>query len=261
MRKTVDLELQGSVVFVTGASGGIGNEICRAFLEEGASVVAFSRHGMPDGDPARAVSLMGDVRDPAAMDQAMRDAEARFGRVDVCVACAGIWPPDATPLHEMDPARARDVVETNLLGALWTARAFLASLARKGPREGERGASLVFVGSTAGRFGERGHSEYAASKAGLRGLMLSLKNEIVSLDPRGRVNLVEPGWTVTPMVEACLAQHGALETTLRTMPLQKLATPTDVARAVLFLSSPAMAGHLSGEALLVAGGMEGRVLW
>ena len=68
----VDLDLQGSVVFVTGASGSIGNEICRAFLDEGALVAAFSRHGMPDGDPERTISLCGDVRDPDSIDQAIR---------------------------------------------------------------------------------------------------------------------------------------------------------------------------------------------
>jgi 3-oxoacyl-[acyl-carrier protein] reductase len=257
----MDLELQGSVAFITGASGGIGNEICRAFLEEGARVAAHSRRGMPEGDPARAISLLGDVRSPADLDRAMREAESRFGRVDVCVACAGVWPDVSVPLHEMTEARVREVIEINLLGAMWTARAFLASLARTGARPDGRGASLVFVGSTAGRFGERGHSEYAASKAALRGLMLSLKNEIVALDPHGRVNLVEPGWTVTPMVEDSLARKGALEALTRTMPLRQLATPADVARAVVYLASPAAARHVSGESMLIAGGMEGRLLW
>jgi len=261
MRSAVDLDLKGSVALVTGASGGIGNEICRAFLEEGAFVAAVSRHGMPEGDPHRAVSITADVRDPNAMDGAMREAGARFGRVDVCVVCAGIWPSTSELLHEMPVERAREVIETNLLGAMWTARAFLSMLARTGPRVDERGASIVFVGSTAGRFGEKGHAEYAASKAALRGLVLSLKNEIVTLDPRGRVNLVEPGWTVTPMVEDSLARHGVVEHATRTMALRQLATPTDVARAILFLASPAMSRHVSGESVLVAGGMEGRVLW
>lgn len=216
---------------------------------------------MPAGDPARAVSLTVDVRDPAALERAMRDAERIFGRVDVCVVCAGIWPDESVPLHAMSEDRIRDVVETNLLGAIWTSRAFLSSLARTGPRRDERGASIVFVGSTAGRFGERGHAEYAASKAALRGLALSLKNEIVALDPRGRVNVVEPGWTVTPVIEECLSRNGLLESTLATMPLRRLATPTDVARAILFCASPAMASHISGEHFLVAGGMEGRVVW
>jgi 3-oxoacyl-[acyl-carrier protein] reductase len=257
----VDLDLQGSVVFVTGASGSIGNEICRVFREEGALVAAFSRRGMPEGDPERTLSLIGDVRDPDAVDAAMCAAEKRFGRVDVCVACAGIWPPHPVPLHRLDPARAREVVETNVLGSMWTARAFLASLERMGPRKDARGASLIFVGSTAGHFGERGHSEYAASKSALRGLVLSLKNEIVLIDPHARVNLVEPGWTVTPTIEEYLEKHGVLEGTVRTMSLRQLAAPTDVARAILFFASPAMSRHVTGESMLVAGGMEGRVLW
>jgi 3-oxoacyl-[acyl-carrier protein] reductase len=257
----VDLDLKGSVVFVTGASGSIGNEICRAFLEEGAFVVGASRRGMPAGDNTRSLALAVDVREPAALESAMREAEARFGRVDICIACAGIWPEEAVPVHLMHEERVRSVVETNLLGSIWTARAFLQSLARTGPRADERGASLVFVGSTAGRFGERGHAEYAATKAALRGLTLTLKNEIVGLDPRGRVNLVEPGWTVTPVIEECLSKSGMLESTLATMPLRRLATPVDVARTILFCSSPAMSAHVSGESFLVAGGMEGRQLW
>lgn len=257
----VDLDLQGSVVFVTGASGSIGNEICRAFLDEGAFVAAFSRRGMPAGDVDRTLSLVGDVRDPEAVDQAMRDAEKRFGRVDVCVACAGIWPPQPMLLHQQESSRVRDVVETNVLGSMWTARAFIASLERMGPRTDGRGACLVFVGSTAGRFGERGHSEYATTKSALHGLVASLKNEIVLIDPRGRVNLVEPGWTVTPTIEEYLERHGVLESTMKTMSLRQLAAPLDVARAILFLASPAMSRHVTGESLLVAGGMEGRILW
>jgi len=90
---------------------------------------------------------------------------------------------------------------------------------------------------------------------------LGLKEAGVALDPRGRCNLVEPGWTVTGMVEQHLAQHGALHSATRTMPLRQLATPVDVARAIAFFASPAMSRHISGEAMLLAGGMEGRVLW
>jgi len=246
---------------VTGASGTIGNEICRAFLGEGAFVAAFSRRGMPAGDHERTISFCGDVRDPEAVDHGLGGTAKRFGRVDIGVACAGIWPPQPVLLHQQDPARAREVVETNLLGSIWTARAFISSLERTGPRADGRGASLVFVGSTAGRFGERGHGEYAATKSALRGLMASLKNEIVLVDPHGRVNLVEPGWTVTPTIEEYLERHGVLEKTMRTMALRQLAAPLDVARAILFLSSPTMSRHVTGESLLVAGGMEGRVLW
>ena len=116
------------------------------------------------------------------------------------------------------------------------------------------------TGSTAGRFGERGHADYAAAKAGLLGLARSLKNEIVALDPYGRVNVVEPGWTVSDMTRANLHEPGVLEGVVRTMALRQLARPVDVARTVAFLLSPA-ARHVSGEVVGVAGGMEGRVLW
>ena len=254
----MDLALTDKVAFITGASGGIGVTLMESFAAEGARIVAHSRRGVAES--AKVLSTLGDVRDPAGLDAAMRLAEERFGRVDVCVVNAGIWPTESRTLDEVSEARVREVMEVNLLGAIWTARAFFASLRRSGPRADGHGASMVFIGSTAGHFGEAGHAEYAASKAALLGLTLSLKNEIVTLDPRARVNLVEPGWTVTPMVAATLGADGSADRVTRTMPLRQLATPDDVARAVLFLSSPSAARHLSGETITVAGGMEGRVL-
>ena len=255
----MDLGLDGKVALVTGAARGIGEELVRAFLAEGARVAACSRRGVAEGE--RILSVLADVKRPDELEAAMRRAEAAFGRVDVCVANAGIWPEEPLPVDTMPEARVEDVIETNLLGALWTARAFMASLRRTGPRSDGHGASLVFIGSTAGRFGEPGHAEYAASKAGLRGLMLSVKNEIVRVDPWARVNLVDPGWTVTPMAEKTLASSGALDQVTRTMAHRRVATPADVAGAVLFFASPVLSRHVSGEALTVAGGMEGRVVW
>lgn len=256
----MDLALGDKVAFVTGASGGIGQALVRAFVAEGARVAALSRSRLPSSED-RVLPLSGDVRRPADLDAAMREVEATWGRVDVCVANAGIWPPEYLPLDTLPEDRIRDVLETNLLGAAWTARAFMGSLRRTGRRGDGHGASLIFIGSTAGRFGERGHAEYAVSKAGLRGLLLSLKNEIVAIDPGARVNLVEPGWTVTPMIREAVAVEGLIEGATRTMPLRQLASPEDVASAVLFFASPVMTRHVTGEALLVAGGMEGRVLW
>lgn len=255
----MDLALADKVAFVTGASGGIGLTLVESFAAEGARIVAHSRRGIPESE--RAISALGDVRDPASLEAAMRRGEERFGRVDVCVVNAGIWPAESLSVDELPEERVREVMEVNLLGAIWTARAFFASIRRTGPRPDGHGASLTFIGSTAGRFGEAGHAEYSASKAALRGLTLSLKNEIVALDPRARVNLVEPGWTVTPMAAATLARDGSADRVTRTMPLRQLASPDDVARAVLFLSSPSAARHVSGETITVAGGMEGRALW
>jgi 3-oxoacyl-[acyl-carrier protein] reductase len=255
----MDLGLSNKVVFITGAAGGIGEHLVRAFVAEGATVAACSRRRVEAGD--RVLPLVADVTSPGAMQAAMDAAVTALGRVDVCVANAGVWPPETTPLDQQPEARVREVVETDLLGSMWTARAFVAGLRRTGPRPDADGASLIFIGSTAGRFGEAGHAEYAASKAALRGLTLSLKNEIVHADPWARVNLVDPGWTVTPMAEEALRASGQIDRVTRTMPLRRVGSTADVAAAVLFFASPVMTRHVSGEALTIAGGMEGRILW
>jgi len=257
----VDLGLEDKVAFVTGAAGGIGDELVRAFAAEGARVAACSRAAVAASASERILPVRADVRRPRELEAAMEAAAAAFGRVDVCVVNAGIWPPEALPLDAVPEARVREVIEIDLLGAAWTARAFMAALRRSGPRTDGHGAALVFIGSTAGRFGEAGHAEYSAAKAALRGLALSLKNEIVQIDPWARVNLVDPGWTVTPMAARTLEESGQLDTVTRTMPLRRVGSPADVAAAVLFFASPTMSRHVSGEALTIAGGMEGRVLW
>ena len=117
------------------------------------------------------------------------------------------------------------------------------------------------VGSTAGEFGEAWYSDYSTSKAGLTGLLLSLKNEIVHLAPRGRVNLVNPGWTLTPMAEGRLENKESVAHILQTIPLRKVATPEDIASTMVYLLSDKLAGHVSGQTITVAGGMEGRVLF
>jgi 3-oxoacyl-[acyl-carrier protein] reductase len=117
------------------------------------------------------------------------------------------------------------------------------------------------IGSTAGRFGEAGHCDYAVSKAGMYGLLRSLKNEIVHTDPYARVNLLEPGWTVTEMAREALEKPGTIESALQSTPMQQLARPEDIARVALTLSSPYLSRHVSGQTITVAGGMEGRVQW
>lgn len=262
-------ELEGLTVLITGASGGIGEAIAKAFADERCNLVLHASastdkleslvglHGWAD----RSLIGCADVRSPEALDELFERARERFGRVDVVVTSAGVWPSEDKPLHELEVERIRDVIDVNLLGTIFTCRSFAQQLAAHGPRVDGRGASVCLIGSTAGRFGEAKHLEYAVSKAGLHGLMRSLKNELVSLDPWARVNLVEPGWTVTPMAEAALAAEGAIAKVCATMPLRQLARPADVARAVVFFSSPGLARHLSGEVLTVAGGMEGRNLW
>jgi 3-oxoacyl-[acyl-carrier protein] reductase len=141
-----------------------------------------------------------------------------------------------------------------LTATFLTARAYLRHVEATGA------GSLVMIGSTAGLFGEAGHADYAAAKAAIaQGLALSLKNEVVRTAPAARVNVVAPGWTVSPMTADDLTEEAVARVTA-TMALRKVAQAEDVARAVAFLCSPRAAGHVSGQVITVAGGMEGRLL-
>lgn len=262
----MELQLTGKTALVTGASGGIGRAIAEAFAAEGANVVCHARTQLDalDGWLAtrpwadRALSVQADIRRPAELDAMFRAARERFGRVDACVANAGARPPAAADLVAADPERIRTCVENNLMGAVWTARAFLKSLQATGPAVD--GASLLFIGSTAATFGERGYADYAAAKAGLIGLTRTLKNEIVALDPRGRVNLLEPGWTATHVARPALENLDLVRRVVQTMPLKQIARAEDIANTAVWISAP-IARHLTGQTVTVAGGMEGRVLW
>src|SRR6185369_8518751 len=166
-------------------------------------------------------------------------AREELGSVDVCVAVAGVWPAVDLPVWELPLARWEETIRQNLTATFLTARAFLRGVAERGQ------GSLVLVGSTAGRFGEAGHADYAAAKSGiLYGLLLSLKNEVVRVAPRARVNAVAPGWTESPMTRGSLSPE-TLERVTRTMPLKKVGQPDDVARIVVALASDEVAAHVT----------------
>lgn len=264
-------QLGGLNVCITGAGGGIGQALARAFAGEGCGLSLHegrTRGRLPDAlveelerADVEVHRWSGDVREEEVVARGVQEGAEALGGLDLCIVNAGIWPDAALPLHEQPSQRIREVLEINLLGAMWTARAFTSALARRGPRADGRGASLCFIGSTAGRFGEAGHAEYATTKAAMMGLVRSLKNELVQIDPYARVNMVEPGWTVTPMARAALDQPGTVARVVASMPVRQLARPEDIARAALVLSAPGLSRHVSGEVLTVAGGMEGRTLW
>ena len=120
----------------------------------------------------------------------------------------------------------------------------------------------MLIGSTAGLIGEAGHADYAAAKAGvIYGLARSLKNEICRVAPRGRVNVVCPGWTFTPMTKRFATDPAKVQRVLQTIPLRKVGRAHDVAMAVVYLASSHLSGHVTGQVLTVSGGMEGRVLY
>ena len=251
--------LSGKGILVTGASGGIGAACARAFAAEGARVAVHYFRGEERaqevaGELGGAPALQADLTDELEVDRLFDEARAALGRIDVCAAVAGVWPQEDVPVLELSLERWEATLRQNLTSVFLTARGFLREVARNG--EG----SLVLVGSTAGIVGEAGHADYAAAKSAiLGGLLLSLKNEIVRVAPSGRVNAVAPGWTESPMTRGHV-DPDAVRRVSRTMALRKVAQPEDVARQVVVLASDELSGHVTGQVVTVAGGMEGRVV-
>jgi len=158
------------------------------------------------------------------------------------------------PVWELSLERWEETLRANLTASFLVARAFLREVERNGH------GSLVFVGSTAGVFGEAGHADYAAAKSAITvGLLLSLKNEMARIAPLGRVNAVAPGWTESPMTRGHV-DSDQVRAISRTMALRKVAQPEDVAAQVVVLASDTLSGHVTGQLVVVAGGMEGRTV-
>jgi 3-oxoacyl-[acyl-carrier protein] reductase len=254
----VETGLAGKRVLVTGGAGGIGSACVRTFAAEGARVAVHYRtsrdHAEELARETGGVALQADLTMEEEADGLFAAAERELGGVDVCAAVAGVWPRADEPVWELPLERWEATLRANLTVTFLTARGFLRLVERQGH------GSLVLVGSTAGRFGEAGHADYAAAKAAIQvGLLLSLKNEIVRIAPRGRVNAVAPGWTYSPMTRGELDEELVARLS-RTMALRKVAAAEDVARAVVVLASDKLSGHITGELVTVAGGMEGRTV-
>ena len=249
----MDTGLRGKRVLVTGASGGIGSACVRAFQDEGSEVVAHYHQSRERAEALRDVQLVqGDLTSEEDAERMFEEA----GELDVCAAVAGIWPREDVPVWALPLDRWERTLRQNLTTTFLTARGFLRGVARRGH------GNLVLTGSTAGIVGEAGHADYAGAKSAIvYGLLLSLKNEVVRIAPRARVNAVCPGWTASPMTREELEDPTFVERLTRTMPLRKVATAEDVARQVVVLASDEISGHVTGQVVLVAGGMEGRVLW
>ncbi len=255
----MDTGLSGKGVLVTGAGGGIGSAVARTFAAEGASVGVHYRSSKARAESVASevggVALQADLTVESEVDELVPATVAALGGLDVLVANAGDWPSEDAPVWDMSYERWRRYLAANLDSVFLSCRAFLRHVKQTG------GGNIVIVASTAGIFGEAGHSDYAAAKGALvAGFMKSLKNEIVRIAPHGRVNAVAPGWTATDMTRDFVKDRDFVAKITRTMALDKLGAADDVARAVVALASDRISGHISGEVITVAGGMEGRVL-
>jgi 3-oxoacyl-[acyl-carrier protein] reductase len=260
----MDTELTNRVVMVTGASGGIGAEVTRAFVAEGAKVLAhYGRHPERARELAQQLGpnclpLGADLTQEGEVIRLFAEAERVFGPVEVLVANAGYWPPNDCPIERMTLAQWNETLAIDLTSVFLCSREFFRAIAK----HRIAAPAAVLIGSTAGIFGEAGHADYAAAKAGMTyGLARTLKNELCRLAPRGRINVVCPGWTFTPMTKRFAEDPARVRRVLQTIPLRKVGRPQDVAAAVVYLASSRLSGHVTGQILTVAGGMEGRLLY
>ena len=255
----MDTGLGGKGVLVTGGAGGIGSALVRAFAQEDARVAVHYRTSRERAEKLAAetggVALPANLTVETEADELVPAAVQGLGRLDVLVANAGDWPVADEPVWNLSLERWRATLAANLDATFLSCRAFLKHVEHTGA------GNIVIISSTAGLFGEAGHADYAAAKSALAGgFVKSLKNEIVRVAPNGRVNVVCPGWTRTEMTRDALADEALEPRVTRTMALRKLGTAEDVARVVVSLASDVISGHVTGEVITVAGGMEGRVI-
>jgi 3-oxoacyl-[acyl-carrier protein] reductase len=262
-------DLDNKVVLVTGASGGIGSAIARQFAAEGAKLVLHYRKSKASAEALRrelketeSIAVRADLTREADVRRLFEQALKRFKRVDTLVANAGSWETADVPLQAMPLRQWRHTIDHVLTSVFLSVREFFKIVAKQ-----KRG-NVLLIASTSGVFGEPGHADYSAAKSAMAfGLTRSLKTEIARIAPHtrnycgGRVNCICPGWTIVPRNAGKLGDKEVIRRVTATMALPKIARPEDMAGAAVFLSSDSLAGHLSGQTLVIAGGMEGRLLW
>jgi 3-oxoacyl-[acyl-carrier protein] reductase len=241
----------GAKVVVTGASRGLGRAVAAAFAREGAEVFVGFRVREADAERTvaeigeaggRAVAFRVDVRDPADVERAFAALREQAGHVDVLVNNAGVSRDGLFPMQ--DEEAWNDVLSTNLMGTARCCRAALGTMWRA------RSGVIVNVASLSAIAASPGQVSYAASKAGVIALTRTLAAELA---PRGiRVNAVVPGLLATGMAEHLDSRIAAER--LARIPLGRLGTAEEAARAVLFLASEE-ASYVVGQALIVDGGM------
>lgn len=242
---------------VTGGGQGIGAAIAQALVARGLNVTVLGRRlavvqALADTDPKHLLAVSADVADPAQVAEAVAQAEARFGPVDVLVNNAG--QAQTAPFLKMDLALWHQMLSVNLTGTLVCTQAVLPGMVARG------WGRVVNVASTAGQVGYAYVSAYCAAKHGVVGLTKSLALEMAKKGVT--VNAVCPGYTETDIVresiERVVAKTGrsaeeARAEFVKSNPQGKLVLPEQVADAVAWLCGEG-ASAVTGQSISVAGG-------
>lgn len=240
------MRLEKITALVTGANSGIGQAVTSGFRREGARLLLTGRRDQLDTAEPDDLYVAGDLNDEAFVRSLAAQAAETYGTVDVVVLNHGLQV--SSPLLEMDYQDAENVLRSNLLSAFLVMKHFA-------PLMPPAGGSFVCVGSRLGMVGMPGEVLYSAAKGGL--IMLA-KGAAIEWAPRNiRVNVVAPGLTATRVVESSFQRRSDPEAYRREresqIPLQRLASPEEVADAVLFLAS-SESSYITGAVLPVDGG-------
>ncbi len=246
----MQLELEGQVAIVTGASRGIGAEIADTLAAAGARVAGTATTGAGASaitDRLQDISAgctgeVLDVNDPEATTALMSRVNENLGVPTILVNNAGITRDQI--LMRMKEEDWDDVIETNLRSVFRMSKACLRGMMKA------RTGRIISIASVVGAMGNAGQTNYAAAKAGMMGFTRSLAREIGSRNIT--VNVVAPGFIDTDMTRGL--DEGQKAALLKDIPLQRLGEPQDIAASVLFLAS-AQGGYITGQTLHVNGGM------
>ncbi len=246
----MNIDLDGQIALVTGATRGIGAAIAADLGHCGAQVVgtATSESGaqritqqLSDaGVSGRGVVL--DVCDPEQIAAVIAEINQQEGTPSVLVNNAGITRDNLAMRMADDDWDA--VIDTNLSAVFRVSKALLRGMMKA------RAGRIINIGSVVGLMGNAGQTNYSAAKAGLLGLTRSLAREVASRNIT--VNAIAPGFIETDMTGGL--DDDQRQALLSQTPLQRLGQPDDIAKAVCFLASP-WAGYITGETLNVNGGL------
>ena len=244
----------GRGVIVTGGGRGIGQATARAFAAEGADVLVLGRTeadleetvAQITADGGQAWLLPCDVTNEAQVEETVTRAAGRWDRIDVLVNNAGI--DDDTPFLEVDRARWRAVIDTNLTGVFLMSQAVGREMARTG------GGVILHTASIDASGGDGPYAAYNASKAGLLGLSRTMALELAAHGIRS--NCVSPGFTHTVMTEKAVGPKlmDYLNGSFARVPMKRLVRTEEVAQAFLFLASD-QASAITGIDLRVDAGL------